>query len=132
MDRKNKGFFVYNEYITPAYKALSLEQFKDFLLGMVLYGINGSYPPINPIAEAFLLQVIHFIDKYDRKYTRALKGGARGGRKPKVTKDEIQYAIQHHGILTTGELAEYFHCSERTIYRYITNEKIIQSHKEIL
>lgn len=130
MERTNKGFFVYNEYIKPAYEVLTPEQFKDFVLGMVLYGINGSYPPINPMAEVFLLQIMPSIDKYDRRYTKAIKGGALGGRKPKVTKDQIQYAIQHQGISSIGELAEYFHCSTRTIFRHITKEEIIQYSKE--
>lgn len=121
---------MYNEYIKPAYEVLTQEQFKDFVFGMVLYGINGSYPPINPMAEVFLLQRIPLIDKYDRRYTKAVKGGALGGRKPKVTKDEIQYAIQNKGLLTIGELAEYFHCSKRTIFRHITKEEIIQYSKE--
>ena len=90
MERENKGFFVYNDYIKSAYKALSEEQFKDFATAMVLYGTVGSYPPINPIAEVFLIQVMPFIDKYYRKYTKAKKGGANGGRPPKVTKNEIK------------------------------------------
>ncbi len=126
MERLNKGFFVYNEYIKPAYKALSEEQFKDFATAIVLYGTIGSYPPINPIAELFLVQVIPFIDKYDRKYTKAKKGGANGGRPPKVTKDKIINAIQNQGISSLSELAEYFNCCERTITRHITEDEIYQ------
>ncbi len=126
MERLNKGFFVYNEYIKPAYKALSEEQFKDFATAIVLYGTIGSYPSINPIAELFLVQVIPFIDKYDRKYTKAKKGGANGGRPPKVTKDKIINAIQNQGISSLSELAEYFNCCERTITRHITEDGIYQ------
>lgn len=126
MERVNKGFFVYNEYIKPAYKALSEEQFKDFATAMVLYGTVGSYPPINPIAEVFLVQVMPLIDKYDRKYTKAKKGGANGGRPPKVTKNEIQKVIQNHGISSVSELSAYFNCCERTITRHITEDEIFQ------
>ena len=126
MERVNKGFFVYNDYIKPAYKALSEEQFKDFATAMVLYGATGSYPPINPIAEVFLVQVMPLIDKYDRKYTKAKKGGAKGGRPPKVTKNEIIKVIQNHNISSARELSAYFNCCERTIIRHITEEEISQ------
>lgn len=130
MERANKGFFVYNDYIKPAYKTLSEEQFKDFATAMVLYGTTGSYPPINPIAEVFLVQVMPLIDKYDRKYTKAKKGGANGGRPPKVTKDEIKKAIQNHGICSVSELSAYFNCCERTITRHITEDEIYQCAQE--
>lgn len=126
MERVNKGFFVYNDYIKPAYKALSEEQFKDFATAMVLYGTTGSYLPINPIAEVFLVQVMPLIDKYDCKYTKAKKGGANGGRPPKVTKNEIIKIIQNHGISSVRELSAYFNCCERTIIRHITEEEISQ------
>lgn len=126
MERINKGFFVYNDYIKPAYKALSEEQFKDFATAMVLYGATGSYPPINPIAEVFLVQVMPLIDKYDRKYTKAKKGGANGGRPPKVIRSEIIKVIQNHGISSVRELSAYFNCCERTIIRHITKEEISQ------
>lgn len=126
MERVNKGFFVYNDYIKPAYKALSEEQFKDFATAMVLYGATGSYPPINPIAEVFLVQIMPFINEYDRKYTKAKKGGANGGRPPKVTKNEIIKVIQNHGISSVRELSAYFNCCERTIIRHITKEEISQ------
>lgn len=132
MERTNKGFFVYNEYVKSAYKALTKEQFKDFTMGMVLYGTVGSYPTINPLAEVFLLQIAPLIDKYDRRYTKALKGGVHGGRKPIVTKDKIQNAIQHHGMSTFDELAEYFHCSTRTISRHTTKVEILQYYGKFL
>lgn len=126
MERVNKGFFVYNDYIKSAYKALSEEQFKDFATSIILYGTMGAYPPINPIAEVFLVQVIPLIDKYDRRYTKAKKGGANGGRPPKVTKNEIKKVIQNHGISSVSELSAYFNCCERTITRHITGEEIAQ------
>lgn len=126
MKRINNGFFVYNEYIKPAYRALSENQFKDFATAMILYGTIGSYPPISPIAEVFLMQVIPLVDKYDRKYIKAKKGGAKGGRPPKVTKSEIVKVIQNHSISSVGELADYFNCCERTITRHITKEEISQ------
>ncbi len=126
MERVNKGFFVYNDYIKTAYKALSEEQFKDFATSLVLYGTIGSYPPINPIAEVFLVQVMPLIDKYDRKYTKAKEGGAKGGRPPKVTKDGIKKVIQNHGISSVRELSAYFNCCERTITRHITEDEIAQ------
>lgn len=126
MKRKNQGFFVYNDYIKPAQKALSEEQFKDFATAMILYGTVGTYPSINPIAEVFLLQLIPLIDKYDMKYTSAKTGGANGGRKPIVTKVEIKKAIQNKGFTSASELSSYFNCCERTILRHITKEEIIQ------
>ncbi len=130
MKRENQGFFVYNDYIKPAQKALSEEQFKDFATAMVLYGAVGTYPPINPIAEVFLLQIIPLIDKYDMKYTRAKKGGANGGRKPIVTKVEIKKAIKNKGISSVSELSSYFNCCERTITRHITKDEIMQCTNE--
>lgn len=130
MKQTNNGFFVYNKYIKPAQKVLSQEQFKDFVLGMVLYGVDGSYPSINPMAEVFLLGIIPFIGKYDRKYKNALKGGAHGGRKPITTKDEIISVIQNKRISSIEELASYFHCSKRTIIRRITKAEILQYSKE--
>lgn len=90
MERENKGFFVYNDYIKSAYKALSEEQFKDFATAMVLYGTVGSYPPINPIAEVFLVQVIPLIDKYDRRYTKAKKGEQVAEDRPKLPKMKLK------------------------------------------
>lgn len=124
MKRDNNGFFMYNEYVQPAYKALSEKDFKDFVMAMVLYGTIGSYLPISPLAEAFLLQVKPLIDKYDRKYTKAKKGGALGGRPPLVTNEKIKNAIQYQNLSTIVELAEYFHCSTRTISRHIRKEEI--------
>ncbi len=115
---------MYNEYVEPAYKVLSEKDFSDFTTAMVLYGTIGSYPPISPLAEAFLLQVKPLIDKYDRKYTKAKKGGALGGRPPLVTNEKIKIAIQHQRLSTIVELAEYFHCSTRTILRHIRKEEI--------
>ena len=130
MKRVNKGFFVYNEYIESAQKTLSKEQFKDFATAMILYGVTGSYPAIDPIAEIFLVQIIPFIDKYDHKYTMAKKGGSHGGRKPLITNLEIKRAIQNKGLSSVSELSAYFNCCERTITRYITKDEISQCFQE--
>jgi len=118
------GFFLYPDYVRGLKEILTSEQYQTYIVALVELGLGARIVVKDPIVRALLEDKLVSIRATNRRYKRSKINGAKGGRKKKFTRKQMENAIRSHGITSVKGLSEYIGCSTRTVNRYITSEEI--------
>lgn len=122
------GFYCYKDYIDLPKQTLTEEEFKEFAVCLLNYGVYGKYEIQTESATvlALLDAKCAMIDATNRRYQHAIRCGELGGRERLFSDDDLKEAIIEKGLHTQKELAAYFNCSVRTIQRRINGDDEIR------
>lgn len=118
------GFFLYPDYVRGIKEILSPEQYQAYITALVELGLGERVQVKDPIVSALLVDKLVSIRATNRRHKRSKINGAKGGRKKKFTKTQIEDAVRNHGVNSVKGLADYLGCSTRTVNRYITIDEI--------
>lgn len=118
------GFFLYKDYVQGMKSILSPEQYQAYIISLVELGLGERVQVKDPIVSALLVDKLVSIRATNKRHKRSKINGAKGGRKKKFTKKQIEDAVRNHGVNSVKSLADYLGCSTRTVNRYITIDEI--------
>lgn len=118
------GFFLYPEYVRGIKEILSPEQYQTYIVALVELGLGARIVIKDPIIRALLVDKLVAIRATNRRYKRRGIDGAKGGRKKKFTREQMENTVRSHGITSVKGLSEKLGCSTRTVNRCITSEEI--------
>jgi hypothetical protein len=129
-------FYFYNSYYTNVKDFYNEEQMMEYLKAIVLYGTTPNEDvrhevllSVRDIEVRKMFAIVHRqIDASIGRYERAVSNGKKGGRKSSVNKIEMKRLIERNPSRAASKmaLADYFHCSERTISRHLSDEEMYE------
>lgn len=116
------SFFFYTSYAEWGRAGLTEDQYYMYLAAILYYGTTGTYEINDPAVESLFTQVRYSIDATKKRYEKAKRNGAKGGR-PGISGPQMRlYAAQMscpmvHTDVTQEFLMEEYGCSKRTVQR---------------
>lgn len=128
------AFFFYTSYVEQGRTGLTESQYHMYLDAIVHYGTAGTYVISDPAVEAIFTQVKYSIDSSKKRYEKAKKDGKKGGRPEAMQIAEIEFYTvygppsnrpnTYNRMAFAKEMAKTYNCSERTILRKISSERL--------
>lgn len=116
--------FPRDSFVVVKTMAEAMERIQDpilkgkYAVALIKYGIYGDYDHDNDYIDALMTQDEKLISSMAAKYDKAKAAGKLGGRKEKVSAEEVYQYVVVEGH-DKKEAASHFNVDPRTIYRKI-------------
>lgn len=114
--------FPRDSFVVVKTMAEAMERIQDpilkgkYAIALIKYGIYGDYDHDNDYIDALMTQDEKLISSMAAKYDKAKAAGKLGGRKEKVSADDVYRYVIIEGH-TKEEAADKFNIDRRTVYR---------------